>query len=333
MSDRLPIGVMLPVFNGRAYVARHLAAMREWAGLVEEIVVVDSYSDDGTLELLKEELRSPLARFVSHPRGLYQSWNFGIRQITAKYTYVSTLGDVITRAGLEHLFSVAEQFQSDVVVSRPRFATPEGQPVPRWRWPIDDLIQWQSIERPAAVAPVHVFLLAALDAPKGILGSSASNLYRTGRLHRHPFPTEYGHVGDTAWAIRHAFETAWAVTPAVVSEFLIHQNAGMIGDEESAELVARLLALARQTCLAVSLPAGEAPASVELASLLELLAVEIKRLRPRQLAYDTARDKPWPWIMNHGAWRARHGRNRQRERIDALKTAVRIQCGLQPASR
>jgi len=77
--------------------------------------VVDSESTDGTVSYLREHL--PGARFVTHPRGLYQSWNFGIGQMEMPWTYISTVGDGITRAGLARLLEAGERHGADVVVS------------------------------------------------------------------------------------------------------------------------------------------------------------------------------------------------------------------------
>ena len=94
------IGVVIPTKNSIAYLPRHLAALHQWSDLAGEIVVVDSLSTDGTVDFLKTNLRHPHVRFVSHPPGLYQSWNHGLQQIRSKYAYVATVGDTITRAGM-----------------------------------------------------------------------------------------------------------------------------------------------------------------------------------------------------------------------------------------
>src|SRR5689334_10733893 len=112
---------MMPTLNCAALLPAHLASVQEWADLVEEIVVVDSDSTDGTLDYIQMHLRHPNVRLLRHPRGLYQSWNFGIRNITKKYTYISTVGDSMTRDGLLRLHKVAETAEFDAVVSKPNF--------------------------------------------------------------------------------------------------------------------------------------------------------------------------------------------------------------------
>src|ERR1035441_8361255 len=209
----LPVGVVLPTLNVRPQLPAHLAQMRTWLDLVEEIVVVDSDSTDGTLELLQAELRHPRLRILQHPRGVYQSWNHAIQQVIAKYTYVSTIGDTITADGLQHLVSTAEELRSQVVISRPKFFNAAGQRVTGRRWPIHKFLEACPLDRPMRLEPLQVFLLATLDIPEGVLGSSASNLYLTESFKHFPFPTEYGHAGDTAWGIRYGWQVSVAVTP------------------------------------------------------------------------------------------------------------------------
>src|SRR5437588_3579211 len=136
----LPIGVVVPTRNSASLVPQHLDTMRPWLGQIEEVVVVDSVSKDGTVDLLKAGLQHPNLRFLEHPPGLYQSWNFGISQLKTEYCYLSTVGDGITREGLEHLADVIGLLRCDVVISKPRFIDLSDTSLPSTRWPRDDMI-------------------------------------------------------------------------------------------------------------------------------------------------------------------------------------------------
>ena len=63
-----PISAVLPIFNCRERLARHLESVKIWAPQVEEIIVVDSGSSDGSLELAQTALSPFSARFVHNPR-------------------------------------------------------------------------------------------------------------------------------------------------------------------------------------------------------------------------------------------------------------------------
>src|SRR5207248_6943191 len=49
---RLPIGVVVPTRNSASLAPEHLETMRPWLDQVEQVVVVDSFSKDGTVQLL-----------------------------------------------------------------------------------------------------------------------------------------------------------------------------------------------------------------------------------------------------------------------------------------
>jgi len=321
---RLPIGVVLPTLNVRAVLPGHLATMRAWLGLVEEVVVVDSFSTDGTFELLQAELHHPRLRLFQCPPGLYQSWNYGLDRLTARFAYVSTVGDPITPEGLQHLTAVAEELTSDVVISPPEFLDAAGQPAGNRRWPIHDLLDWCAAREPRRIEPWKIFLAATLAVPQGILGSSASNLYRTSFLQRAPFQVEYGHEADTAWGIAHAFDASWAITPRVFSKFMFHSGAGLLSEEKKSALVGRLLALARQTLIPSSELVSPAPLPDSLLPSLRELPEAVGQLYECQHRYDQARRRVQLWSLNPAAWQARAQRNRRRARLQELSAQI---CG------
>lgn len=321
----LPIGVVVPTLNARPWLAAHLSQMRTWADRMEEIIVVDSHSTDGTVELLQTEMRHPRLRLLQCPPGLYESWNYGVEHLTARFTYISTVGDPITGDGLEHLAETAEALGSDVVISRPEFLDAAGQPMADRRWPIDALLDWCRPQQPLRVAPWRVFLAATRDVPEGILGSSASNLYRTATLKRFSFPVEYGHEADTAWGIAHAFDVSWAATPRVFSKFMFHSTAGLLSAEQKAALVGRLLDLARQSLrqsLGLSSPT---PVPEALLPWLRELPEAVQQLHESQRRYDQARRRFRPWSLNPAAWQARAQRNRGRARVREISAQI-VRC-------
>jgi glycosyltransferase involved in cell wall biosynthesis len=324
-SSPLPVGVVVPTLNVRPALPAHLEQMKTWLDLVEEVVVVDSFSNDGTFELFKSDLHHPKLTLLQRPRGLFQSWNQGIQHVTAKYTYFATIGDAISREGLQHLTETAEAFDSDLVLSRPEFFTPEGQRVTDCRWPIHQLFDSGKITKPVRLDPCHAFLLATLDIPQGLMGSAASNLHRTETMKRFPFPTDFGKECDTAWAAKYALETSISVTPRVFSRFILHTNpAAVLGDQMSNHII-RLLDLANS---ALEQTVATNPAKLNSAfcppNLKELPGV-LKLLHQYQSRYDSARRQKLPWSLNPSAWSARGSRNRYRAVVQKVRQTMLAQ--------
>ena len=216
-----PITAVLPIFNCRERLARHLESVKRWAPQVEELVVVDSGSSDGSLELAREILGGERARFLHNPPGLYQSWNAGIASATAEWCYISTVEDPITPEGLTHLLEIARRHGADVVVSPPEMRSEDGSQPVEQKMPsnlLADSFRFAGLEDRLLSRGESIALLCG-TLPHGLLGSSASNLYRTAFLQAHPFPTDVGHCGDTAWGVTVAPIAKVAFTPRECARF------------------------------------------------------------------------------------------------------------------
>ncbi len=221
MNQPLPLSILMPTRNVMSELSNHINSILEWADLVEEIIVVDSCSNDGTPEFIEEKLKHPKIKILSHPPGIYASWNYGLRQISSKYTYISTIGDLISREGLLHLVETADRFQADVVLSRPRFIDQSGNMLSSFRWPIHEIVDELAIKEPIALPTEQAVYYAIKFGAHSILGSSASNLYRTEVLQKNPWPEDFGGAGDTAWGILNASKVRFAITPRQFSSFIL----------------------------------------------------------------------------------------------------------------
>ena len=226
MTSHAPISVVIPVYNCRQRLERHLRSVMLWARDVAELILVDSGSKDGTRELA-EEILGPLgARIIQHPPGLYQSWNAGIAAATSPWCYISTVEDPISPDGLLHLLEVAQRHDADVVISPPQMMNHDGSEHVADKMPSNRLadafrasgLSDRILSRAETIANLCGFL------PHGLLGSSASNLYRTSFLQQHPFPGDFGHCGDTAWGVSVAPFAQVAFTPVTCARFYCQTN-------------------------------------------------------------------------------------------------------------
>jgi len=216
-----PISAVLPIFNCRERLARHLESVKIWAPKVEEIIVVDSGSSDGSLELAHQALSGFRARFLHNPPGLYQSWNAGISSASAEWCYISTVEDPITPKGLAHLLETGRRCEADAVISPPEMRSGDGSEPVDQKMPSNLLaesfrkagLESRLLERSETIA-----LLCGM-LPHGLLGSSASNLYRTAFLQAQPFPVDVGHCGDSAWGVNVAPFAKVAFTPKKCARF------------------------------------------------------------------------------------------------------------------
>jgi glycosyltransferase involved in cell wall biosynthesis len=314
----LPIGVLLPTRNVAALLPAHLDAMYQWLPIVEEVVVVDSFSQDGTLELLRERLRHPQLKFLQHPPGLYQSWNYGIRQLQARYCYISTVGDSVTHGGLEHLVKTLSTLDAEAAVSLPRFIDLQDRPLKSPGWPIEDIIATLRLSQPCRLDGPILFLFALVHFRRAILGSSASNLFRTATLQKFPFPVEFGTVGDGAWGLQHCMDIRLAITPLIFSTFREHPKSYSSAEYRVDDLGRKLLDLIIATYTEYSNHNPDFAAMAQRLNFDGILDL-LRRHLGYQRELERSRRARYPWILNPGAWRARQRRNACSRRLDQLK--------------
>jgi glycosyltransferase involved in cell wall biosynthesis len=323
-SIMLPLGVVIPTKNSMKYLPEHFANMATWIDLAEQVVVVDSFSTDGTVAFLKANLKRPRVLFASHPPGLYASWNHGIRQLTSEFCYISTVGDSITRAGLEHFVAAASQLDCDVLVSRPNFVDEAGQPRASAEWPMDIIIRRLDLTKPALVPPAVLLATALLHNGGAVSGSCSSDLFRTALLQKHPFPLDYGNAGDGAWSLQNAGRARWAATPEKVSTFRIHPPTASdleikTGRDSSESYEFAQMAIKAFSEWLESNPGDITAETRENIEKLLPLAAAYKEFHQR---YKALKKGKYPWILKPSAWRARSRRNQIKSQINPLTQKI-----------
>jgi glycosyltransferase involved in cell wall biosynthesis len=245
----MEISTVLPIYNCRERLERHLLGVTKWLDLVSEVIVVDSGSADGSLELAQEVLKPYNARFIHNPPGLYQSWNAGVAAGSKKWLYFSTVEDPITAQGLSHLLDVITTHDTDVVISPPEMRNQDGTQLLSSTMPSNELakrFQEAGLQDRVLSRAESIILLCGM-LPHGILGSSASNLYRTSFLKQHPFPTDFGHIGDTAWGISVSTKVKIAFTAVQCAKFLTQTRHSGTDPDSQKNLHQKLSQLAVET--------------------------------------------------------------------------------------
>jgi len=308
------LSVILPTLDSMPLLPAHVASMRPWLDLADEIIAVDSYSTDGTQAYLLEALRDHPVQFHSHPRGLYQSWNSAIQRATGRWLYISTVGDTITRELLSHLINTAERLQSDVVLGNPSFIDESDRPVDGMYWAANEIADTWGANGPAALSgPAALFYAAKHLYTSALLGSCASNLYRTTHLQRLPFPTDFGLSGDAAWGIGHSLETSFACTSRSGSVFRIHRKSYQPCEYDTENLETRLHNLVLKTCAIQSESHG--PALLKIPEMTAHLTTSVRLNR----SLKACREKCWcPWYLHPSLWHKRAALHASRNALKAI---------------
>jgi hypothetical protein len=318
----MKLGVVIPTLNCAHLMEEHVDSMLPWLDRVDEIIVVDSSSNDGTMEIILRRISHPNLQIHQRPRGLYQAWNYGIGQIQSKYTYISTVGDSITGDGIDQLLKVAETHGADVVVSSPKFINEDGsRSLKPPSFPIENLLKKRGAHDSRLLKSMESFELIVSNFPNAILGSSASNLYRTEALNKAPFPTSYGTSGDGAWGIAHGLNHRIAVTPGRFSTFRVHKKAYSKSEYAVNDLPNQLADLFEQGCREwISLNNGLE--SKENHLIMKSVLDELRKSLLMQKELEAFRRQAWPWIFDPRAWNARARRAKIRQRIKMLTRSL-----------
>jgi glycosyltransferase involved in cell wall biosynthesis len=114
------LGVVVPTLNCASFLADTLASIRR-APIVSQIVVADSCSTDGSLDIAAA---AGVDILRDAPKGLYAAVNAGIRRLSTPWVTYLNGDDVFQSLGITRLF--AERTNYDVLYGPVDFITQDG---------------------------------------------------------------------------------------------------------------------------------------------------------------------------------------------------------------
>lgn len=222
------ISLILPTLNNGEALKKHLEHIEPLLPEFGEIIAVDSYSNDGSFELLKSRLSTYNSVVYQRPRGLYESWNDAISKATCEYTYISTIGDLPSITLIKKFFSHCIENNCDLAVSPPDVINPFRKNKDPNDWPIHLIIKRFNIKAPKVLDKGIFYKLNEFTLSKiGIAcltGSFASNLVKTELLKNNKFPTEFNYFGDFLWCASLPKDIKVSIYPYYVSSFLLEKE-------------------------------------------------------------------------------------------------------------
>jgi len=96
------ISICLPTLNARHYLDKRLDSIFAQTVQDWELIVCDSFSDDGTWEYLQAFTGDPRVRLYQVPKdGLYAGWNECLRRARGEYIHIATADDTCSPDFLE----------------------------------------------------------------------------------------------------------------------------------------------------------------------------------------------------------------------------------------
>ena len=216
------ITVVIPVWQCAERLQKHFEVARRLSAAGCPTVWVCTWSEDGSHQLAKEESEKCGGRYFLTPRGLYKSWNKGIKESRTPYTYISTVGESILPEGLAHLWDVNRKVEADIVFSPPLLSSNKKDRRQILQWPIFKNAKKLRMFDQRVVPTNLIASIQATAAFSCLLGSFSSCLCRTKFMQSYPFPTRFNHYGDTGWFCLNLSRSRVAYSVRAVADFQFH---------------------------------------------------------------------------------------------------------------
>jgi glycosyltransferase involved in cell wall biosynthesis len=219
------VSICVANLNSRKFLAERFESIFQQSFQDWELIVYDSFSDDGAWEYIQGlAVSEPRMRISQGPReGVYAGWNACLRQAKREYIYIATSDDTMSPDCLEKLVAALDENpECDLAHCCATFIDENSQPLD-WKWEtwpsvayFGDLIKTKHIRPPG-----HDSLLAfALGTPYYSITQlliRRSLFEKTGL-----FQTRWGSFGDLEWQMRATLSTATIHIPEHLATWRKH---------------------------------------------------------------------------------------------------------------
>ena len=118
------LGIVVPTLNSSATLEWTLCALRGQRDITPEIVVADSGSEDGTLDICK---KWGVPTFYVPPGNMYRAINLGLRQMDMEWIAYMNSDDLVYPQSYARLLALGEEQQADAVYGDVDFVDYEGR--------------------------------------------------------------------------------------------------------------------------------------------------------------------------------------------------------------
>lgn len=220
------VSICIPVYNTAVYLRECLESALNQTRSADEILILDSHSDDGSWEIIQEYAEKvPQIRAWQGPRGLYASWNRLIREAKSEWIYMLTSDDTMSPNCLEQLLELSKRCpEADIMVCALDLIDENSKII---------LNGWRSLP---GVALYGFWLKKTHYRHRGLealrmMWAGPTLISVTGYLVRKSlyiktgfFPESVGPRGDYIWQIMAAKVSNLAYTPEVLATWRQHGN-------------------------------------------------------------------------------------------------------------
>jgi glycosyltransferase involved in cell wall biosynthesis len=240
------ISILLPNLNTRPYLEERMDSILNQTYENWELIIADSYSDDGSWEYLKTFVEKD-KRITAYqiPKGLYQAWNFCVEKAKGEYIYIATSDDTMTYDCIKKMVETLEKHpECDICDSKVKVIDEKGIEIcendPEYP------IKREFFKRFGNTPCVRHAPYDFLEQMNGeTIYISITEIMIRKRLFDKTglFPTEFGHIGDFPWGVMAGLYADVVYLPEKLGTWRVHkgQVSKNIADRENIVKASRMI--------------------------------------------------------------------------------------------
>ena len=226
MNNIPRVSICVPNLNKRPYLPERFETIFSQTLADWELIVVDSYSNDGSWEYISNLAgQEPRMRISKAPRGLYSSWNRCIQLARGEYVYIATSDDTMAPDCLEKMVAALDD-NSDCGICQCGLVTIDAESIPfpeeqQWdKYSLGSYDQNLVLRRNKRFAPHDGILHPALFT---IYTSITQLLIRRKVFEKVGFfDGRWGSISDFEWEMRAGLVENCIYIPEKLADWRIH---------------------------------------------------------------------------------------------------------------
>ena len=190
-----------------------------------ELIICDSYSDDGSWEFFQKFKGDPRIHMYRVPReGIYAGWNECLRRATGDYIYIATSDDGMAPNAFARLLEPLQFLPKlDIAVCNFNVVDAENHQVELKTRSVFERFLGKWTELPSIRDGKTEFLLMACFATTWCIMNAV--VFRRKLLNKTGlFPLNHGSAGDIEWSMRAALQSDVAYVPSKLAIWRRHEK-------------------------------------------------------------------------------------------------------------
>ena len=221
------VSILLPNLNSQPYIEMRIRSILEQTFTDWELIVVDSYSDDGSWEYIQKCAKNDnrIKLYQSEVRGIYINFNKCINLANGEYVYFATSDDTMGPTFVKKMVNALDECPGcDLAHCKLTIIDENNHPVSR-KWDdffivryFGELINQKHIRLAPHDALLHFSGITAYTSLTQIL--IRKRLFDKIGL----FLTNFGSIADYEWYMRATLITNTVHVPEYLATWRVHQN-------------------------------------------------------------------------------------------------------------